>query len=80
MSGRENREGNSLDSLDFCRSLVYNKPKNKNGNTNGIPFALPKWSWWRGLNSRPVDYESTALPLSHTSMPLLRTLTVYYTI
>ena len=25
------------------------------------------WSWWRDLNPRPIDYESIALPLRHTS-------------
>ena len=28
---------------------------------------IKKWSWWWGLNPRPADYESAALPLSHTS-------------
>ena len=27
------------------------------------------WSWWRGLNPRPADYESAALPLCYTSIP-----------
>ncbi len=26
------------------------------------------WSWWRDLNPRPIDYESIALPLRHTSI------------
>ena len=26
------------------------------------------WSWWRDLNPRPIDYESIALPLRHTSV------------
>ena len=25
------------------------------------------WSWWWDLNPRPIDYESIALPLRHTS-------------
>ena len=32
--------------------------------------GLSFWSWWRGLNPRPADYESAALPLSHTSIKL----------
>ena len=39
-----------------------------------IQLSFPrytKWSWWWGSNPRPVDYESTALPLSHTSEHLI---------
>ena len=36
----------------------------------GFPF----WSWWRGLNPRPADYESAALPLCYTSKPIINLL------
>ena len=26
------------------------------------------WSWWRDSDPRPIDYESIALPLRHTSI------------
>ena len=29
------------------------------------------WSWWRGSDPRPADYESAALPLCYTSEPLI---------
>ena len=38
--------------------------KNKGYPIWDIPCS---WSWWRDSNPRPADYESAALPLSHTS-------------
>ena len=38
-------------------------------------------SWWRDSDPRPADYESAALPLSHTSIlnPPVRIQLFYYT-
>ena len=33
--------------------------------------GLFSWSWWRGSDPRPADYESAALPLCYTSEPLI---------
>lgn len=30
-------------------------------------FFYFTWSWWWESDPRPIDYESIALPLSHTS-------------
>ena len=37
----------------------------------GNPSIL-NWSWWRESNPQPADYKSAALPLSHTSIFVIK--------
>ena len=56
--------------ISTTASWWYTKPAawiNKKG-TFGRQKFLFCWSWWRDLNPRPIDYESIALPLRHTSV------------
>ena len=46
---------------DFCITADFLYTKNK------TPEKFGSFSWWRDLNPRPIDYESIALPLRHTS-------------
>ena len=46
----------------------YFKSHFKNQKGSPSAFGLPlKWSWKWDLNPRPIDYESIALPLRHSS-------------
>ena len=42
----------------------------------GNPSKL-YWSWWRESNPQPADYKSAALPLSHTSIFVIKKLATW---
>ena len=43
----------------------------------GNPSKLFFWSWWRESNPQPADYKSAALPLSHTSIFVIKKLATW---
>ncbi len=58
-----------------------NSEENKRNDNLLSKIVVSFWSWWRDLNPRPIDYESIALPLRHTSIhPIIFGRVLHYSI
>ena len=53
--------------LEKREERIDKSEENKRNDNLLSKIVVSFWSWWRDLNPRPIDYESIALPLRHTS-------------